>query len=596
MAVSKDPAPYVAISTTQWDGLDGNWSTFRMSVGGSDPSQDFRVLVSTREHGAWVPTYNKSCLPKYGPDCPSSRGAESFRGDPPSGFQTDSSSTWSLLGIYGLKLEENLGFKDYRTTFGIDKVHLGFSGDTDAIGVNNTLVVPFYDPNSWTGLLGMGDVNTTLSDQKPIKSLIQTLNDTGSIPSLSYGYTAGAHHRNPQVPGSLVIGGYDQSRFQSPSASFTLASEQQRVLAVGLQSIYTNFSLTASSLQNLIKGHTSVIDSTVSHLWLPEDACNNFAAAFGLTYDERANYYLINDTMHEKLLDKNPTFTFIVGKGEVESQVGSVQIKLPYAAFDLSIRYPAYGNKTGDEKRYFPIRRANDSSQYTIGRVFLQEAYLRVDYERKNFSLAQATFSDNLPTADIQTIHSIDWVAPTSSSLSGGAKAGIAIGAIAGIAFIFSALFFYWWRPRHQAKTHKKRPSVVSQAPTYLSSDAPPHYRDTKPYDPWAAITEQQQQSEHAQRGLSVSEMPAGADGHVRRPELEGVGVGGGSYELAAPVTVTTKDMDGTVYEMGESHPSESASGQDNGGEGRRTVERRASEQRRPVEPRKPSRARSLSS
>lgn len=61
---------------------------------------------------------------------------------------------------------------------------------------------------------------------------------------------------------------------------------------------------------------------------------------------------------------------------------------LPYGAFDLQASHPIYPNATN----YFPLRRADNESQYTLGRVLLQEAYIIVDYERGNFSLHRALF------------------------------------------------------------------------------------------------------------------------------------------------------------------------------------------------------------
>jgi hypothetical protein len=115
-------------------------------------------------------------------------------------------------------------------------------------------------------------------------------------------------------------------------------------------------------------------------------------------------------------------------------------IVLPYTAFDLEAKHPIYPNST----RYFPLRRAANSSQYRLGRVFLQEAYIIADYERSAFSVHQARLEVPMPSAKIVPIypeksspntanyegdepkerHSTD----TKHSLSKGAIAGIAIG------------------------------------------------------------------------------------------------------------------------------------------------------------------------
>ncbi|KAF4535028.1 Peptidase aspartic protein [Lasiodiplodia theobromae] len=547
MTANPTPTPYLAPPTQEWDGMDGNWSTFRISIG-SMPSQNFRVLVSTRAGLLWVPS------PK---------------------------AYWDDLSIYNLGLEDRLYPKHGNGDYGFDRVRLGFGDNTDALEVNKTLAVTYGDDDYWLGLLGIGEVNTTLQEGKqPIPSFIRDLNDTTRIPSISYGYTAGAYYRNTKVPGSLVIGGYDQSRSQPSKHNFSISQDTQQSLSVAIQAIGTNSSLSDPGPRRLLtNGHSSIIDSTVSQLWLPEDVCNNFATAFGLTYDAKKNYYLINETIHDILVEQKPTITMRVGKpGDTDTKNG-IQIDLPYAAFDHYIGFPAYQ----DTRRYFPIRQAKNSTQYTIGRVFLQEAYLTVDYESSTFTLAQARFEDPMPDRDIRTIHSKNYVPPSrpSSSLSVAAKAGIAIGVIVSFILAIGIVYLYCWRPRREKKTHKKRPSIASQAPTYQSSAEPPphYYREAKPYDPWATMP-QEQHAEHGRQHHqhSVSEMPAGADGQERRPELDGSGVGGGSYELAAPMKEREEDIE--VHEMGVDHKSEVTVSQDHGRVMGEEGESNASEQR----------------
>lgn len=193
--MSKDPVPtpYVAIPTKEWDGIDGNWSTFRVSVG-SDPGQDFRVLVSTEAATVFMPA-SEACE-TGNQSCPSSRGVQLFKGQPSSGFQQNESSTWNLTGIYSLDLESTpLNYPDDRGYFGFDKVCLGFSQNNDAIEVDSSLAVGYSSTKYWVGMLGLNNAETNLDSQAPIPSLIQVLNDTHKIPSLSYGYTAGAHYR-----------------------------------------------------------------------------------------------------------------------------------------------------------------------------------------------------------------------------------------------------------------------------------------------------------------------------------------------------------------------------------------------------------------
>lgn len=149
------------------------------------------------------------------------------------------------------------------------------------------------------------------------------------------------------------------------SLSFGFNEEDARDLSVLIQGITsTKASTTVSLLPTPI---SAFIDSTVPHIWLPTDACVLFEQSFGLSYDSLTQLYLLNETQHNALLAQNPSVTFTLGNLIAGA---SVNITLPYAAFDLTVSYPIVANAT----RYFPLRRAANSSQYTLGRTFLQEA------------------------------------------------------------------------------------------------------------------------------------------------------------------------------------------------------------------------------
>jgi len=199
-----------------------------------------------------------------------------------------------------------------------------------------------------------------------------SLRNRSIIPSLSFGYTAGAYYRGNSSVGSgtlasLTLGGYDSARFTSNNLTIPFSyTSANRLLVVGLQSIQaSNSFLGVVSL--LPTGIFSLIDSTVPEIWLPLEACTVFETAFGLQYDYTRNRYLVNDTTHTQLLKINPVFTFKIGTQTADGE--TVQITVPYAAFDLQASWPIYNSSTN----YFPLRRAENSTQYTLGRSFLQE-------------------------------------------------------------------------------------------------------------------------------------------------------------------------------------------------------------------------------
>lgn len=149
--------------------------------------------------------------------------------------------------------------------------------------------------------------------------------------------------------------------------SVAFGTDISRDLTVELQSI-TMTSAQGTQAPLLSKAIFTFIDSTIPHIWLPLDACQKFEQAFGLTWNSTTELYLVNDTLHKKLLSQNASVTFTIGNQT--SGGPSLEIILPYASFDLELDHPIVENKT----RYFPLKRAANDTQYTLGRTFLQEA------------------------------------------------------------------------------------------------------------------------------------------------------------------------------------------------------------------------------
>ena len=171
-----------------------------------------------------------------------------------------------------------------------------------------------------------------------------------------------------QAVASLTLGGYDSSRFTPNDVVFDFASDISRNLVVGLQSIQFSDSDTLNKELLPSGGILTFIDSTIPQIWLPIDSCKAFEDAFGITYDNETELYLVNSTLHDDLIKQNANVSFIMGNAVLGGK--TVNISFPYASFDLQVSYPIV-NTT---QYYFPLRRAANDTQYTLGRTFLQES------------------------------------------------------------------------------------------------------------------------------------------------------------------------------------------------------------------------------
>lgn len=284
-STSPAPTPYTLPPSGKFDGSDGSWSTFKVSVG--SPGQDFRVIPSTKAGVTYV-IAPEGCLAGVDPaNCPQLRGIDIFNSAQNIGFQTNASSTWSAIGQFEVDLEQTLNYTG-RAMFGTDLVSLGPAADrSSSLSLTGSVVAAIADPDYYLGMIGLGQVKSSFnSESQPIDSTLYQLRNSKKIPSFSYAYTAGAKYRLKSVLGSLILGGYDATRFNSTTdhLSFTFSQDASRLLTVSVDSITATNTLQGTySLTS--EAHFSVIDSTVPHLWLPESVCAEFETAFGLTYD-----------------------------------------------------------------------------------------------------------------------------------------------------------------------------------------------------------------------------------------------------------------------------------------------------------------------
>jgi hypothetical protein len=448
-----------------FDGNDGSWSTYHVRIG--NPPQTVKLLPGTSASAGdtvWV-VLEEGCS-QANPnltDCASDRGQV---------FTRNESTTWSTQrlsneGLYQLNTfeEGKLGLTG-NAYYGFDTVRLGLDG-SGLPSFENQLVASYADNNYWLGSLPMSPIPFNISDlNTPIPSILGRMRNDSTVPSASWGYTAGAAYQDPPVYGSLTFGGYDASRFDNSTIlrDVPFGNDFSRDLVVQLESITYD---TIGSSPLLTEEVYIFIDSMVSQLWLPVNVCQAFATAFNLTWDNTTSLYLINEAQHNALVKQNPTFTFsLVSTGNSSS---TVAITLPYAAFDLNISYPFVST----EQRYFPLKRASDPSQYTLGRVFLQEAYIIADYERSNFSVAQATFPASSAPQNLIAIEQPSELVLTkgntgSSGIGGGAIAGIVVGAIVLIALIVTAVLTV---RRRRAKKARGPATVATEAEGFLGDE-----------------------------------------------------------------------------------------------------------------------------
>ena len=411
-----------------------------MQVG--TPAQNLRLLPSTSGNTIWS-VLPQGCTVGDPSNCGDLRGTL---------FLPNISSTWINIGLYGLVLTEEAGLGySGNANFGYDNVTLGWLGDGLPM-LNHQVIEGFATKDFSIGSFGLCPhaVNiSSLNDPKP--SFLGALAQQNLTPSTSWAYTAGAYYRQPTAFGSLTLGGYDTTRFIENDVTFPFGPDTSRDLIVPIQSITSDAAGGSPLLSDVIYAY---LDSLVPHIWLPLEVCKAFERAFGLMYNETSELYVVNDSLHDRLLSQNPHVTFTLGSpGSTKNN--TVDIVMHYGSFDLLADYPSVNNTI----RYFPLKRAHNDSQYTLGRAFLQEAYVIADYDRSNFSVSQAVFPNGSNTQQIVAIHRPGATLPPTyrKVLSTGTIAGIAVAAILSLFSITAAIIGYGVRKKN--RSHANKPS-----------------------------------------------------------------------------------------------------------------------------------------
>ena len=251
------------------------------------------------------------------------------------------------------------------------------------------------------------------------------------------------------VPCSLTLGGVDVNRFVAHDVSFDLTADSEPIVAIDSISVTAeplessqdgpDWAGDSLSLMEPSQAELFTIDSSTPFFWMPEKICDAFADALNLTYNDTLELYLYGDeTGPEVLGDWNLNFTFTLS--DLPGSSKSVDIVLGYQAFNHKLKsfYPGLdASASSPPVDYFPLRKAANDTQYTIGRVLLQEAYIAVDYERKNFSISQAKFTNDargdLNLVPITRPPNSPFPGPVepstgSGELSTAAKVGIGVG------------------------------------------------------------------------------------------------------------------------------------------------------------------------
>ena len=571
---AQGPSPLQVAASVKTYGPDGPWNAVSVQLGNPGqkldlyPGGDFASTIFTNEvcvgvaakpcgsGGLYTPE-KSSTIDEYSIELPvTSHGAQGY---------------WSIDA-------QAINFSN--ASYIMDNMALGGTGgNSDAVVANLSIIIysnvsisypdgSKYPPQVGQMSLGAPNVNQTFSTGPGIPAVNASLipgflNETKVTPSSSFGLHIGSAALN--LPLSLWFGGYDAKRISGQVSTYSYANNPGNQFNLNLFDIGIGVDNGGSPFTYpnktglLASGNSSITDSipidmnlAAPYLNLPNSTCAAITKDLPVTYNAKYGLYFWNvqDPQYTKIVT-SPTFlSFTFDNNFV--------VKVPFRLLNLTLDAPLISTPT----QYFPCQppQSPSGTTYSLGRAFLQAAFVGVDWASNGqWFLAQApgpgvgTVPQQLPITGPSLLSTPDdwantwkssWTplpvtssspasseapaATTSSSstnhLSGGADAGIAIGAVA-VVLIGLAIGFLLYRRRRS-----KTPSLSALLPGPKDDKLHQSY-DFQQGPPQYATAPEPQELEITQVGASEL---AGAE----RPEIGGEE----RYEMQQPSRRGTRE------------------------------------------------------
>ncbi|KGO40560.1 Peptidase aspartic [Penicillium expansum] len=245
--------------------------------------------------------------------------------------------------------------------------------------------------------LGSPDINQTFGDSIKINTTFITsylYDQEGStnIPSYSYGMHIGSASLG--IPGSLLLGGYDQNRVMGDVSAQSFASGSFPIemydMSIGVAEggspwNYSNKTgLLAQGNSSLDSGLKIIVDPVSPYIYLPKSSCDAIAAELPVTYHPGYGLYFWNtsDSQYDKIATSPSHLVFTFSKNSLNNE--DITIKVPFALLNLTLEAPLVKMPT----QYFPCMATNSTP--ALGRAFLQAAFVGVNWLGGKWFLAQA--------------------------------------------------------------------------------------------------------------------------------------------------------------------------------------------------------------
>ncbi|KAK3377150.1 hypothetical protein B0T24DRAFT_551245 [Lasiosphaeria ovina] len=411
-------------------------------------------------------------------------------------------------------------------------------------------------------------------------SIIEQMKSRGVVKTNSFGLHLGSAPLNQK--GSLLLGGYDESRVVGTVAAFEM---QLGVPFIFLLDVFLGVETGAKHFTTpLVDASSSIwqgdaVDDASEHfggkkgsvlilpnpavpgLHLPDPTCANAAKYLPVHFDEATGYWLwdTTDPRYAPLISSGAYMSFVFS----DMDARNVTIKIPMTLLNLTLDQPIVQTPTP----YFPCHDVDRNNGYwELGRAFLQGSFFGINYEQNLTFLAQAPG----PTTGQSLVHTIQvedrtlksqpdsaflesWRASWPSAeavvadqddskkpLSGGAIAGIVVGAVAGLSAVAILVFLFWGR-----RSRLKR-GAVEMSELQVNSGGHKDIKDLAEVDTHTGVHEAAETGLQEAADTAVLELDSPDKTLNEAPTSPGV------YELESPEKALARHTESSlpVHEM----------------------------------------------
>ncbi|CAO2657867.1 Nn.00g071270.m01.CDS01 [Neocucurbitaria sp. VM-36] len=448
-ASSADP---IALIVSNYSIASASPSTFGIRIDAGNPKQKLVLTPSTVVDNTLLISTN--ICNNEAPQKMNQAQCRSYRGGT---FDlTTAGASYHNLSTIG-DLQADPGWIIFNTPYTM-------AGETDLGLVSNvaipnmTVVVITEGANFSDGHLGLGKHS----------ALLKQLKDSGIIPSLGFGLNAGSQSIEAPREGSLVLGGYDGSSVRGTFTNYPMDYPDT------LARRYCPLQVQIQGLQLLLDGREPIqlIGEGDEHAACIEPYDNLFRLSeSGLAlfkqftdwdaktaYDSKDFYVPEPGLLYPSATGFNGSLRYSLSNG--------LTVDIP----NSELQHPLRGlDQNGDFALQPNVTQLNVYGEalgaWVLGKVFLSQIYLAVDYDAQLIQLAEV--NQNAGTPSPARFSSVSTGCPPKTKLAGGTIAAYVLGVIVGLALIGGAAYCLFRRRRRRAIT---QPSQISNTSESVSS------------------------------------------------------------------------------------------------------------------------------